>query len=182
MQLKCTFWCETNVCLKIYVWKHIIFGIIECISCSFFVSTNNHFIFSLCIFLISLRHSGRYFFSVPIRKGWGLKRGVCLQSHSRSRGSLLLGFWPWKVFEVFWIFTYQVVLTHSSVSSELQSHSTAGNLPTSLSGVKKPQEKLYFCRMVISLMGAQQSLLQDLRWSRNLCQRAESLIQLKTST
>lgn len=37
-----------------------------------------------------------------------------------------------------------MVLTHSSISSELQSHSTAGNLPTSLSGVKKPQEKITF--------------------------------------
>lgn len=104
VQLKCIFSCEINVCLKIYVWKIKKIGIIMYISYSFFVSTNNHFIFSLCIFLISLRHSGRYFFSFPIRKGRGLKvGGVCLQSHSRSRGSLLLGFWYWRAFEVFWI-------------------------------------------------------------------------------
>lgn len=116
------------------------------------MNTNNHFLFSLCIFLIILMHSGRYCFSFPIRNGPGL-RGVCFQSHARSRGSLLLGFWHWRVFEVFWIFTYQVVLAHSSVSSKLQLHSTAGNLPPSLSGVKKPQEKLCFCGMVISLLG-----------------------------
>lgn len=93
---KCMF---KNICMKN---KKI--EIIMYISYSFFVSTNNHFIFSLCIFLISLRHSGRYFFSFPIRKGRGLKGGgVCLQSHSRSRGSLLLGFWYWRAFEVFWI-------------------------------------------------------------------------------
>lgn len=126
----------------------------------FCVSTNNDFIFPLFFFslffffLISLKHSRRYCFRFPIRKGPGLRR-FCLQSCARSRGSLLLGFWHWRVFEVFWIFTYQVVLTLSSVSSELQLCSTAGNLP-SLSGVKKPQEKIYFCRMVISLMGAQQ--------------------------
>lgn len=43
------------------------------------------------------------FIQLSNKKGARIKRGVCLQSHSRSRGNLLLGFWYWRVFEVFWI-------------------------------------------------------------------------------
>lgn len=126
------------------------------------MSTNNHFIFFPVYFFNQPKAQWEVLLQLSNKEEARIKGGSAFKAMLRSRGSLLLGFWHWRVFEVFWIFTYQVVLTHSSVSSEPQSHSTAGNLPASLSGLKKPQEKLYFCRMVISLMGAQQSLVQNL--------------------
>lgn len=175
-----TSWCETNMCIKIWIWKNIKSGIIKCVSCGFCVSRNNHFVF----FLV-------YFFNHP-EEQWEVLLQLSNKERARVKGRSVFkaklcpgGVSSWgfgiEFFEVFWIFTYQVVWTHTSVSTEQQLHSTAGNLPASLSRVKKPQEKWYFFRMVISLMGAQQPLLQNLRQNRNICQIAEGLIQLQTS-
>lgn len=104
VQLKCTFWFETSVCLKIYICKNKKKGIIKYISYSFFVSTNNHFIFFPVYFFDQPEAQWEVFLQLSNKEGARIKRGGgCLQSHSRSRGSLLLGFWHWRVFEVFWI-------------------------------------------------------------------------------
>lgn len=61
---------------------------------SMWVEIVTSFFFCMCIFLIRLRHSGRYCISFPIRKGPGLRGGLpskpcCVQRES-SPGVLVL--------------------------------------------------------------------------------------------
>lgn len=80
VQLKCTFWFETSVCLKIYICKNKKKGIIKCISYSFFVNTNNHFIFFPVYFFDQPEAQWEVFLQLSSKEGARIKRGGGLPS------------------------------------------------------------------------------------------------------